>query len=43
LTVATTIAGTAIVAAAGLFAVWRENRLKRSLQLAENALATSEA
>lgn len=43
LPVATTIAGAVIVAAAGLFAVWREHRLKRSLQLAENALATSEA
>jgi drug/metabolite transporter (DMT)-like permease len=43
LPVATTIAGAIIVAAAGLFAVWREHRLKRSAQLAENALATSES
>lgn len=43
LPVPTTIAGAVIVAAAGFFAVWREQRLKRSLQLAENALATSEA
>ncbi|OBZ95732.1 membrane protein [Pararhizobium polonicum] len=43
LPVATTIAGAIIVAAAGLFAVWREHWLKRSAQLAENALATSES
>ncbi len=43
LPVATTIAGGIIVAAAGLFAVWRESRLKRSLQMAEAALATAEA
>jgi drug/metabolite transporter (DMT)-like permease len=43
LPVATTICGGVIVAAAGLFAVWRESRLKRSLHLAENALANQEA
>jgi drug/metabolite transporter (DMT)-like permease len=42
LPVATTIVGGVVVAAAGLFAVWRESRLKRSMQLAENALAKHE-
>ena len=42
LPLATTVIGGIIVGAAGLFAVWRESRLKRSMQLAENALASSE-
>jgi drug/metabolite transporter (DMT)-like permease len=43
LPVATTFVGGVVVAAAGLFAVWRESRLKRSMQLTENALAKHEA
>ncbi|TCQ08835.1 drug/metabolite transporter (DMT)-like permease [Rhizobium sp. PP-F2F-G36] len=43
LPVITTITGGVIVAAAGLFAVWRESRLKRSLQMTETALAAAEA
>ncbi|PYE23420.1 hypothetical protein C8J32_10751 [Rhizobium sp. PP-CC-3A-592] len=43
LPVITTITGGVIVAAAGLFAAWRESRLKRSLQMTETALAAAEA
>ncbi|HEY0124530.1 MAG TPA: DMT family transporter [Rhizobium sp.] len=42
LPVATTIVGAMVVAAAGMFAVWRERRLGRSLQLAPAALAEAE-
>jgi drug/metabolite transporter (DMT)-like permease len=42
LPVATTIVGAMVVAAAGMFAVWRERRLGRSLQLAPVVLAEAE-